>query len=187
MMILRCALLFFALMSVAVTGFADVLRLRSGVQISGFFEGGTTRTVRFRTDSGVQEFDILTVSSVEITGTSQNVEPQRNVKSRTEPASSFGPEQEQLIREWFLRNGNYDNLPPGLAKRESLPPGLQRQLQRNGTLPSGLQKRVQPLPFALEQQLPPVWGGMRRVILAGNVILLELNTARIVDLIRDVF
>jgi hypothetical protein len=187
MRIFRRAVLFFALMSLAVTGFADILRLRSGVQISGFYEGGTPRVVRFRTDSGVQEFDILTVSSVQISGTSPSAEPDRTVKSRPEAVSSFGPEQEQLIREWFSRNGNYSNLPPGLAKRDRLPPGLERQLQRNGTLPPGLQKRVQPLPFALEQQLPPVFVGMRRVILAGNVILLDETTARIVDLIRDVF
>jgi hypothetical protein len=174
-------------MSLALSSFADVLRLRSGIQISGFYEGGTPRVVRFRTDSGVQEFDILTVSSVRITGTSPTTEVEQPVKARPEPASSFGPEQEQLIREWFSRNGNYSNLPPGLAKRDRLPPGLERQLQRNGTLPPGLQKRVQPLPFALEQQLPPVLGGMRRVILSGNVILLEAATARIVDLIRDVF
>ena len=187
MMILRRAVLFFALASLAVTSFADVLRLRSGVQISGFYEGGTPRVVRFRTDSGVQEFDILTVSSVQMTSASPNAEPDRTQKSRPQPASSFGPEQEQLIREWFSTNGNYSNLPPGLAKRDRLPPGLERQLQRNGTLPPGLQKRVQPLPFALEQQLPPVLGGMRRVILSGTVILLEVDTARIVDLIRDVF
>jgi hypothetical protein len=74
-----------------------------------------------------------------------------------------------------------------LAKRDNLPPGLQRQLQRNGTLPPGLQKRIQPLPVALEQQLPHIGVGMRRVVLASNVILLEVSTARIVDLIRDVF
>ena len=187
MMVSRRAVLFVAVMSLATTGFADVLRLKNGRQISGFYEGGTARIVRFRTDSGVQEFDILTVSSVQITGTSSNVEPEKTAKTRPEPASSFGPDQEKLIREWFSRNGNSSNLPPGLAKRDRLPPGLERQLQRNGTLPPGLQKRVQPLPYALEQQLPAVLIGMRRVVLAGHVILLDEGTARIVDLIRDVF
>ena len=187
MTIFRRAVLFVAVMSLAGAGFADVLRLRSGAQISGFYEGGTARVVRFRTDSGVQEYDILTVSSVQITGSSPNVEAEKTVKARPDVSASFGPEQEQLIREWFSRNGNYSNLPPGLAKRDRLPPGLERQLQRNGTLPPGLQKRVQPLPYALEQQLPPVLGGMRRVILSGHVILLEVDTARIVDLLRDVF
>src|SRR5689334_5634221 len=98
MMIFRRAILFVALISFAVTGFSDVLRLRSGVQISGFYEGGTARVLRFRTDSGVQEFDILTVSSVWITGASPNGEPEKTVINRPEASSSFGPEQEQLIR-----------------------------------------------------------------------------------------
>jgi hypothetical protein len=48
-------------------------------------------------------------------------------------------------------------------------------------------KCASPLPLALEQQLSPITVGMRRVVLSGNVILLEVATARIVDLIRDVF
>src|SRR5262245_29981880 len=184
-MVFKRITLLAAWMTLAITGFADILKLKNGRQISGTFEGGTPRIVRFRSDSGVQEHDIFTVSAVVISGTSTtNPVPEL---TRNTPEYSFGPAQERLIREWFSSRSNYSNLPPGLAKRDSLPPGLQRQLQRNGTLPPGLQKRVQPLPYALEQQLPPVLGGMRRVILSGNVILLEEATARIIDLIRDVF
>ena len=68
---------------------------------------------------------------------------------------------------------NYSNLPPGLAKRDRLPPGLEKQLQRNGTLPPGLQKRVQPLPEACEVQLPRLPREWERVILGGRIILLD--------------
>jgi hypothetical protein len=173
--------------TLAITGFADTLQLKNGRQISGTFEGGTPRIVRFRSDSGVQEYDILTVSSVLISGTSTITNVVSEKARNTPEYDSFGPEQERFIREWFSTQSNYRNLPPGLAKRDNLPPGLQRQLQRNGALPPGLQKRVQPLPLALEQQLPPIMVGMRRVVLSGNVILLEVATSRIVDLIRDVF
>src|SRR5215475_5454143 len=44
-------------------------------------------------------------------------------------------------RGWY--NEHESNLPPGLAKKDRLPPGLERQLMRNGTLPPGLQKRIQ--------------------------------------------
>jgi hypothetical protein len=175
-----------AWMTLVITGFADTLQLKNGRQISGTFEGGTARIVRFRSDSVVQEYDILTVSAVLISGTSTKTNVVSERARNTPEYDSFGPEQERFIREWFSTQSNYSNLPPGLAKRDNLPPGLQRQLQRNGTLPPGLQKRVQPLPLALEQQLP-IMVGMRRVVLSGNVILLEIATARIVDLIRDVF
>ena len=48
---------------------------------------------------------------------------------------AFGKEQERIIRNWFSDQSNLDGLPPGLAKRQELPPGLQRQLHKNGTLP----------------------------------------------------
>ena len=73
-------------------------------------------------------------------------------------------------------------LPPGLAKRDRLPPGLEKQLQRNGTLPPGLEKRVQPLPGACEARLPRLPGDWRRVILSGRIILLDGGNR-----IRDMF
>ena len=103
------------------------------------------------------------------------------------PSDGFGKDQARIIREWFSVKQNLDGLPPGLAKREQLPPGLQRQLERNGELPPGLQKKVQPLPPALEIKLPRVPDGCRRVVISGNVILLEIQTARIVDILVNVF
>lgn len=75
-----------------------------------------------------------------------------------------------------------EGLPPGLAKRDRLPPGLEKQLQRNGTLPPGLEKRVQPLPRSCEVRLPRLPGDWRRVILSGRIILLDGG-----DRIRDMF
>ena len=98
---------------------------------------------------------------------------------------AFGKEHEKTIREWFGNNANLQGLPPGLAKRQQLPPGLQRHLERNGTLPPGLQKRIQPLPTSLESKLPKTPQGVKRVVVAGNVILLEERTAKILDILKD--
>jgi hypothetical protein len=166
---LKRELLFTALMSLTLTGFADTLRLRNGLQVSGMYEGGSSRILRFRTDKGIQEYDILTVFAVRM-----GEIPVANI------TSSFGPEQEQFIRNWFAKKGN-------VSRQRALPPGVQRELHRNGTLPPGLEERAEPLPIALEHQLPPIADGMHRIILAGNVILIEDATSRIVDLIRDVF
>ncbi|MFQ5723817.1 MAG: hypothetical protein ACE5G6_04935 [Terriglobia bacterium] len=100
---------------------------------------------------------------------------------------AFGHDQERLIRGWFANKKNLEGLPPGLAKRDDLPPGLQRHLEKNGTLPPGLQKRIQPLPQNLEGQLPKLPKGVKRVVVAGNVILLEERTSRILDIVHDVF
>lgn len=71
-------------------------------------------------------------------------------------------------------------LPPGLAKRDRLPPGLERQLQRNGTLPPGLQKKVQPLPTQCQINLPRLPADWQRVVLGDRVIVLD-PARRIID------
>jgi hypothetical protein len=38
----------------------------------------------------------------------------------------------------------HPGLPPGLAKRRSLPPGLAKHVRERGSLPPGLQKRLTP-------------------------------------------
>src|SRR5919107_2406176 len=50
----------------------------------------------------------------------------------------FSTSQQNVIRGCL---NDTSSLPPGLAKRESLPPGLQKQLQKNGKLPPGMQKK----------------------------------------------
>jgi hypothetical protein len=94
---------------------------------------------------------------------------------------TFGSDERRIIREWFAQPANISGLPPGLAKKEQLPPGLQRQLVRNGQLPPGLQKKIQPLPYALEVQLPGLPEGRRRVIISGSVVLLESRGNTILD------
>jgi len=50
----------------------------------------------------------------------------------------------EAMRGWY--DSHQSHLPPGLAKKDQLPPGLEKQLVRRGTLPPGLQKRLQPCP-----------------------------------------
>ncbi len=99
---------------------------------------------------------------------------------------AFGKEHEHKIREFFSNHHNLEGLPPGLAKREELPPGLQRHLERDGVLPPGLQKRLEPLPRALEVQLPATPTGIKRGVVNGNVVVIEERTSRILDIIHDV-
>ena len=54
--------------ALVVTGYSDTLILKNGDQISGYYEGGTSRLIRFRTDAGVEEFDLLSVEGIEFGG-----------------------------------------------------------------------------------------------------------------------
>ena len=96
----------------------------------------------------------------------------------------FLPREREIIKEYF--RGHRGGLPPGLAKRSELPPGLQKQLKRKGQLPPGLQKRLEPLPRELEVRLPRVSDLGRAVILGHHVLLLDRRTERILDIVENV-
>ena len=96
---------------------------------------------------------------------------------------SIGTNDARLIREWFSQPANLQGLPPGLAKKERLPPGLQKQLVRNGQLPPGLQKKIQPLPPVLERQLTPLPDDTRRFILNGSIVLMDQRRNLILDIV----
>jgi len=89
-----------------------------------------------------------------------------------------------VISTWFRDNRGH--LPPGLAKRETLPPGLEKQLQRKGKLPPGLEKKLQPMPPALEKQLVVLPTGYRRVVIGDNVIVMNVDTSIVYDIVRSV-
>jgi hypothetical protein len=80
------------------------------------------------------------------------------------------------MNDWYYEHRN--GLPPGLAKRDLLPPGLAKQLRERGTLPPGLQKKIQPVPVDLQRRLPapPEGCGCKHVIIGGNVVLLNTRT-----------
>ncbi len=63
-----------------------------------------------------------------------------------------------------------------------LPPGLQRQLVRNGQLPPGLQ--MYDLPPGLDRQLGPVPVGYKRVIIGDQIVLYAIATMLILDVIN---
>ena len=75
-------------------------------------------------------------------------------------------------------------LPPGLAKKSRLPPGLEKQLQRNGRLPPGLEGRA--LPFELERELTPLPAGYVRLRVGGDVVLANERTRVVLDVVHDV-
>ena len=73
------------------------------------------------------------------------------------------------------------NMPPGLAKKDELPPGLQKQLEKNGTLPPGLAKRN--LPNDLASQLPRRANTQERVVIEEDIVLIEKTTGIILDIL----
>jgi Ni/Co efflux regulator RcnB len=88
-------------------------------------------------------------------------------------------DRDRDIHGWY--RAHYRHLPPGLAKRDRLPPGLERQLIVNGTLPPGLRSRMQPCPQELEVMLPPPDPGYRHVFIGGNLVLVNRVSFQVAD------
>ena len=66
--------------------FADTLILKSGERVSGYFEGGTARVVKFRTSDGsLQDYDILSVQQIQFGDASVTSAPPAN---RAAPANA---------------------------------------------------------------------------------------------------
>jgi hypothetical protein len=93
----------------------------------------------------------------------------------------FSSSDRVRISDCLLGNGR-EGLPPGLAKKDRLPPGLEKQLRRNGHLPPGLEKKLQPLPRSCEVRLPRLPQNVTRVIVGNYVILRDIH-----NLILDIY
>ncbi len=73
------------------------------------------------------------------------------MKTMTVGPMAFSDRDPQIIGDCLVNVRA--SLPPGLAKKDHLPPGLERQLQRNRTLPpqdcrSGCSPCLTPVPLA---------------------------------------
>ena len=76
------------------------------------------------------------------------------------------------------------HMPPGLAKKQKLTPGHEKQLKRKGRLPPGLEKRK--LHYNLERSLSRLPDGFVRFTVGTDVVLFDENTHVIVDIIYDI-
>jgi len=111
--------------------------------------------------------------------------PPRIDTKRPGGPARFSKDEEKTIRDWFADKKNLQGLPPGGA-RADLSIGPRHHLDPGSSLPPDLQKRMQPLPKSLEKRLPKPPEGVRRVVVGGDVILLEEQTSKVLDVLPDV-
>ena len=93
----------------------------------------------------------------------------------------FTDGEASIIRAYYEDQGR-----PAIAKgkkAKGLPPGIARNLQRGKALPPGIAKRA--LPIGLTELLPPPPRGYERVVLSGKVLLVEVATQVIHDVLED--
>jgi hypothetical protein len=76
-------------------------------------------------------------------------------------------------------------LPPGLAKRHSLPPGLAKQLRERGRLPPGLQKRLTPVPSGWRHPHESLGPHQARYFAGRDLVIVDTRTHRVVSIVRN--
>lgn len=69
------------------------------------------------------------------------------------------------------------------SKAKPLPPGIAKNLARGKPLPPGIAKQY--LPSDLVRMLPPVYPGYERVYVDGRVLLVEIATQVIHDVLME--
>ena len=69
------------------------------------------------------------------------------------------------------------------GKSKGLPPGIAMNLERGKSLPPGIAKRD--LPQNLNYSLPDRHDGYERTIVGNDVVLVEIDTGKIADIIVD--
>ncbi len=67
---------------------------------------------------------------------------------------------------------------------EALPPGIRKRLARGKELPPGIAKRY--LPSNLRLELPRLPDGYERIIVAGKILIIEISTQIIHDVLTDI-
>ena len=89
-----------------------------------------------------------------------------------------------IIADWYSEHGSPTTHGKGGKKSKGLPPGIAKNLARGKPLPPGIAKQV--LPQGLVALLPAVPHGYERIIVDGKVLLVEVATRVIHDILADV-
>ena len=97
----------------------------------------------------------------------------------------FSEVERQIIAEYFHKHGHSSGKKAkGKGKPRGLPPGIAKNLQRGKPLPPGIAK--QHFPLGLIDLLPTAPRGFERIIVGGKIILVEVATQIIRDVLIDV-
>ena len=94
---------------------------------------------------------------------------------------TFSSDEATIIRAWYSARDGHRK--PEKKNGRSLPPGIAKNLARGKPLPPGIAKQA--LPNGLIEKLPPVEKGYERVIVDGKVLLVEIATQVVHDILTD--
>jgi hypothetical protein len=95
----------------------------------------------------------------------------------------FSKGEISIIASWYRDQGSTSHNNKRGKKAGGLPPGIAKNLERGKPLPPGIAKRY--LPDGLVNALPAPHPGYERLIVDGKVLLVEVATRVIHDVLTD--
>lgn len=97
----------------------------------------------------------------------------------------FGQRERRILSDYYGDSAG-GHCPPGLAKKGNgcQPPGQAKKWALGRPLPSGLEYAE--LPFDLRSRLPVPPAGYRYVRVAGDVLMIAIGSAMVIDAVQDI-
>ncbi len=96
----------------------------------------------------------------------------------------FSDEEVRIIGAWYEEHGSSAGRGGAKNRQKGLPPGIAKNLARGKPLPPGIAK--QQLPDGLVHALPAPPRGYERIIVDGKVLLVDIATQVIHDILTDI-
>jgi Ni/Co efflux regulator RcnB len=96
----------------------------------------------------------------------------------------FSDDEIKIIRAYYATNDAASGQGKHKHKHKGLPPGIAKNLKRGKPLPPGIAKQT--LPPDLQRQLPAPPHGYERIIVDGKLLLVELGTQIVHDVLMDI-
>src|SRR5215468_5999100 len=85
---IKQTLMFFTAVALALPASADTLILKSGYKVTGYYQGGTARVIKFQTaDGAVKDYDLLSVQQIQF-GDSATVAAPAGTSAAASPSSA---------------------------------------------------------------------------------------------------
>ncbi len=99
----------------------------------------------------------------------------------------FGDRDRTIVHDYYVGEIRGGHCPPGLAKKGNgcMPPGQAKKWVRGRPLPHDV--IFYDLPHDLIIRLPPPPTGHRYVRVAGDILLIAIGSAMVVDAVQDIF
>lgn len=94
----------------------------------------------------------------------------------------FTEDEIRIIEGYYRRDDALSKY--GRKNKKRLPPGIAKNLARGKSLPPGIAR--QQLPGTLIDALPPAPRGHERVIVDGRIVLIEVATQVVRDILTDI-